>query len=142
MVDLIFAMLDPEAGLVGGGADDRLTLKRTLSEGGNESWVYIRELRAKAWQAAGMEPDATWSREQALRFIELPEEERNTSFNLKLWTQAGRSRPSHTEQQDTSMEPDGSRDYGEDITSPSNIDWDYLGLVLEGDWQTHRGAFD
>jgi hypothetical protein len=86
-IDVAFALCGPNGGIVaGGGAADRL-MKRPLTEGGQEAWVYFRRLRAKAWQKAGLDPDIVWTRAQAVQYCnQQPEPEMVTEDAGPMWS--------------------------------------------------------
>lgn len=135
MVDLIFALLGPTGGLVAGTVTVNHPLKRTLSEGGNVSWNYMRELRTKAWQIAGLDPDSIWTRGDALHYLDLSVGERTAQLSLAhSSTDADQGMSSHTQWNEPTFEPP-SLDIlsGVEMMSPSNIDWDYLGSILAED---------
>jgi hypothetical protein len=57
-IDELFTILDPEM-RSHKGADKAVRLP--LCEGGREAWDLFRELRQKAWQKAGCDPNILWT---------------------------------------------------------------------------------
>ena len=68
VIDCVFALLGPSGGLVAGGASGDGIMKRPLSQHGREIWYYLKRLRIIAWQKCGVNPDITWTREQAIQY--------------------------------------------------------------------------
>lgn len=59
MVDRMFVLASPGAGIVGGA--DGVSVQRPLREGGVEAWDMLRGLRSAAWQKAGLDPTVLWT---------------------------------------------------------------------------------
>jgi hypothetical protein len=64
LIDQVFALSAPEAGIVGGG--NGATYQRPFREGGSDAWELLRNLRATAWRKAGLEPNFLWTENQQI----------------------------------------------------------------------------
>jgi hypothetical protein len=58
-IDELFAILDPEIG--GIRDEDRKVAQLPYREGGRKAWNLFRQLREKAWQKAGCDPNISWT---------------------------------------------------------------------------------
>jgi hypothetical protein len=59
-IDVVFALCAEKGGLVATAGQ-----ARPLTEGGEESWGFLRHLRVVAWRKAGLDPRVILTREQA-----------------------------------------------------------------------------
>lgn len=64
-IDKMFSMAGPDGGIVSG--EDGVSVQRPLREGGREAWDMLRNLREKAWQKAGLDPDILWTEEDQIQ---------------------------------------------------------------------------
>lgn len=134
VVDIVFALLGPMGGLVAGtGPEDNL-MKRPLSDG-QETWLYLRRLRSKAWDLAGIDPSIVWTREQAIQYCNNPNQSQMLFSDDPgpMWSQAS---PEMLEDMEgLSVSPGGPafESMGDVVMSPPNIDWSYLDAVLGSD---------
>lgn len=131
-IDVIFALCYSDGGVAGSG------MERPLNAAGRAAWAYLRRLRIRAWQRAGLDPAVVWTREQAVRYCN---EQSEPAFGMlagdpgPMWSQAespgaleafaGSSRQSVTSAHESMATSQG-------VFSPTNIDWGYIGEVLEG----------
>ncbi|TKA67222.1 hypothetical protein B0A55_08777 [Friedmanniomyces simplex] len=134
-LDICFALCGPHGGLVGGGTGPETTMKRPLTEGGQEAWVYFRRLRTKAWQNAGLDAEIVWTREQAVRYCNQQGEPEIVVDDGAgpMWGQSSPT-PAIGGVFDRSGAPQAvpsGEEYG-GAMSPPSIDWTYLDAVLEG----------
>jgi hypothetical protein len=58
-IDELFTILDPEIG--GIRNEDRKAAQLPFCEGGRKAWNLFRQLREKAWQKAGCDPNILWT---------------------------------------------------------------------------------
>ncbi|KAL9097190.1 MAG: hypothetical protein Q9165_000617 [Trypethelium subeluteriae] len=66
-IDIVFALLGRSEN-VGGSEEEDRTMRRSLTNGGPETWEYLGRLRSTAWLKAGLDPSIFWTREQATAF--------------------------------------------------------------------------
>jgi hypothetical protein len=128
MVDLVFALLGPEGGLVAGSNNEQSIMKRPFADGGHESWIYLRQLRTKAWQQSFLDPDIRWTREEGMNFCNNPESAKQPEADFDpMWSQASPEAMEEFRSLDIYNSP-----MAFNAMSPPHIDWDYLDLVLAG----------
>ena len=63
-IDKVFALADPDAGIVGGLNGP--STQRPLRDGGAEAWDQLRGLRSSAWRKAGLDPEVLWTEEDQM----------------------------------------------------------------------------
>lgn len=133
VIDIIFALLDPKGGVISNKN------QRVLSEAGQQTWVYLRRLRERAWHNAGLDAADVWTREQAVQFCsDLPDPEPTTARHEPGMdmSQATVSTPAQMSQI--------SAEYGgmDVMMSPPHIDWDYIDQILGTDQQMNFDFHD
>ena len=106
-------------------------MKRPLSDG-QETWEYLRRLRTKAWNLAGIDPDIVWTREQAIQYCNNPNDPQMLfSEDLgPMWNQASPEMLEDMEGLSVSHTGPAFEPMGDVVMSPPNIDWSYLDAVL------------
>jgi hypothetical protein len=124
VVDLVFALLGPDGGIVAGAGESQTIVHRRLLEGGRESWQYIGRLRREAWRRAERDPAVVWTREQAIRFCNAQD------LKSDVMQDTGDSVMDEEHGQEDLQLDFMDRRGSWSATSPLNIDWDYLDAVL------------
>jgi hypothetical protein len=70
-IDIIFAFIPGNEGIIPGTSDANRSLRRSLGESGIGSWDYIHHLRRSTWEQAGWDAADTLSREHAAHLCEM-----------------------------------------------------------------------
>lgn len=137
VIDIIFALNGPQGGLVAGSGTEDDIMKRPLTEGGQETWEYLRRLRSKAWQKAGLDPDVVWTRDQAVQYCHNAHEpEVLAGEQGPMWSQASPESFEGMSLARVSQQAVPGAEALEDIMmSPPNLDWAYIDEVLSGGQQ-------
>ena len=133
MIDLIFALMGPTGGLVAGSGTEAEIVDRPLSEAGQEAWIYLRRLKVNVWVKCGWDPNILWSREEAIRYCNDPEQLRIHLSDAGFGWSADNPVPVESIR-DLALSPEGGfAGFGDVMMSPPSIDWDYLDAVLSGE---------
>ena len=141
MIDLIFALLGPTGGLVAGSGTESEIIDRPLTQAGQEAWRYLRRLRINAWQKAACDPNILWSREEAVRYCNDPEQ-LQIHLSDPGWGWSPDNPVPVENIRDLALSPEGGFPGFDDVmSSPPNIDWDYLDAVLSGSHEVSESDF-
>ncbi|KAK5166846.1 uncharacterized protein LTR77_007575 [Saxophila tyrrhenica] len=140
-IDLVFALLGPDGGIVAGAGAEHTITKRPLLEGGHESWQYLQQFRARVWRNFGLDQSDITTREQAVLICSNASV---TDVNVEqgpMWSQEGAEMMDEMTGLDIGegMQEKFGGEY--EVGSP-NIDWDYLDAVLAGNVTRTAGEDD